>query len=50
MGGIIKSKIYLATDSQVDTVMRGKRIDNNKPFLSVDEKMNNSTLKLNKRE
>jgi len=46
----VKSKIYLATDSQVDTVMQGKRIDNNKPFLSVNEKMNNSILKLNKCE
>lgn len=46
----VESKIYIATDSQVDTVMRGKRIDGNKPFLSVDERINNTTLKLNSRE
>jgi putative oxidoreductase len=46
----VKSKIYMASDSQVDTVMQGKRIDSDKPFLSVDKKMNNATLKLNRRE
>lgn len=45
-----KSKIYMASDSQVDTVMQGKRIDRDKPFLSVDKKMNSATLKLNNRE
>lgn len=46
----VKSKIYMASDSQVNTVMQGKRIDNDKPFLSVDKKMNSATLKLNNRE
>lgn len=46
----LKSKIYLATDSQINTVMQGKRIDNNKPFLSVSEQMSNSTIRLIKRE
>jgi len=46
----VKSKIYMASDSQVDTVMQGKRIDSDKPFLIVDKKMNNATLKLNSRE
>lgn len=46
----VKSKIYMASDSQVDIVMQGKRIDNYQPFLSVDKKMNDSTLKLNNRE
>ena len=45
-----KSKIYIASDSQVDTVMQGKRIDGDKPFLIVDKKMNNANLKLNRRE
>jgi putative oxidoreductase len=45
----VKSKIYKASDSQVDTVMQGKRIDSDKPFLSVDENMNNANLKLNRR-
>ncbi len=46
----VKSKIYIASDSQVDTVMLGKRIDGDKPFVIVDEKINNTTLKLNSRE
>ncbi len=46
----VKSKIYMASDSQVDTVMQGKRIDSDKPFLSIDKKINSTTLKLNNRE
>lgn len=46
----VKSKIYLATDLQVDIVMQGKRIDSDKPFLTVDKKINNITLQLNSRE
>jgi len=46
----VKSKIYLATDSQVKTVMQGKRIDGDKPFVIVDKNINNTTLKLNSRE
>lgn len=46
----VKSKIYMATDSQVDIVMQGKRIDSDKPFITVDEKINNITLQLNSRE
>lgn len=46
----VRSKIYVATDSQVDTVMQGRRIDGDKPFVSVSEKIMNATLPLNKRE
>jgi putative oxidoreductase len=46
----VKSKIYIATDLQVDIVMQGKRIDSDKPFLTVDEQINNITLQLNSRE
>lgn len=46
----VNTNIYVATHSQVDTVMQGKRIDSDNPFLSVDKKMNNATLKLNRRE
>ena len=42
-----KSKIYLPTDSQIDSVMQGKRIDSDKPFLSVNKKLSNATIKLN---
>jgi hypothetical protein len=44
----LKSKIYIATVSQVDTVMQGKRIDADKPFISVEEKIKNNTLPLRK--
>ena len=30
--------------------MQGKQIDSNKPFVIVDEKINNITLQLNSRE
>jgi putative oxidoreductase len=33
-----QSRIYIATDSQVDMVMQGRRIDSDKPFIIVDEK------------
>jgi putative oxidoreductase len=46
----VKTKIYIASDPQVDTVMQGKRIDDDKPFLTVDRKINNITLQLDKRE
>ena len=46
----VKTKIYIATDAQVDTVMQGKRIDSDKPFLIMDEKINNITLQLNSLE
>lgn len=46
----VKSKIYIASDSQVATVMQGKRIDDDKPFVIVDEKINSTTLKLNSLE
>jgi putative oxidoreductase len=42
----LKSKIYIATVSQVDTVMQGKRIDADKPFISVEEKIKNKILYL----
>jgi hypothetical protein len=46
----VKSKIYMASDSQVDTVMEVRSIDRDKPFISVDEKIDNSILKLNNQE
>jgi hypothetical protein len=46
----VKTRIYIASDPQVDTVMQGKRIDDDKPFLTVDRKINNITLQLDKRE
>ncbi len=46
----VKTKIYIASDAQVDTVMQGKRIDGDKPFLTVDERINNITVQLNRRE
>jgi putative oxidoreductase len=46
----VKTKIYIASDPQVDTVMQGKRIDGDEPFLTVDEKINIITFQLNSRE
>ncbi len=46
----VKSKIYIATDAQVKTVMQGNRIDSDKPFLSIDEKTKKTTWKVNSRE
>lgn len=45
----VGSKIYIATKSQVNTVMQGKRIDGDQPFLIVDKTMKKSTLQLNRR-
>lgn len=42
----VKSIIYIATDSQVDIVMQGKRIDADKPFIRVEEKIKNKILYL----
>jgi uncharacterized membrane protein YphA (DoxX/SURF4 family) len=47
---VVKSKIYLASDAQIQTVMQGKRIDSDKPFIILDKNIKNTTLKLNKRE
>lgn len=46
----VYSKIYIATHSQVDRVMQGGRIDTDEPFITVDEKINNTTLPLRRRE
>jgi len=46
----LKSKIYMASDSQVNTVMEGRSIERDRPFISVDEKIDNSILKLNNHE
>jgi len=43
----LESKVYIATNSQVDRVMQGKRIDDEEPCISVSEFMNNATLSLN---
>jgi hypothetical protein len=45
-----KSKIYLATESQVDIVMQGKRIDQDPPFIIVGENLKHKTLELSKGE
>ncbi len=42
----VKSKIYLATDSQVEKVMQGGRISSDTPFIYVDETINQATMKL----
>ena len=42
----VGSSIYLASDSQVDRVMQGKRIDGDKPFAIVDKNIKSTTLKL----
>ncbi len=39
------TKIYLANDAQVNTVMSGKRIDTNQPFLVVKKEDNNQIFK-----
>lgn len=39
------TKLYLATGAQISTVMSGKRIDTNKPFLIVKKEDNNQTFK-----
>ena len=39
------TKLYLANGAQVNTVMSGKRIDNNQPFLVVKKEDNNQTFK-----
>lgn len=46
----VGSKIYLATDAQINTVMQGRRIDSETPFLFVNQAMNGKTLKLNRRD
>jgi hypothetical protein len=39
------TKLYLANQKQVDTVMGGKRIDNEKPFLTVIRETADQTIK-----
>lgn len=39
------TKIYLANGEQVNTVMSGKRIDADQPFLVVKKEDNNQTFK-----
>jgi hypothetical protein len=39
------TKLYLANQQQVYTVMSGKRIDNEEPFLVVNKTDNNKTFK-----
>ncbi len=40
------TKLYIANQKQVDTVMSGKRIDNGEPFLIVKKEDNNQIFKL----
>lgn len=44
----VGSRIYIATKSQVNTVMQGNRIDGDQPFLIVDETLKQTTLQLNR--
>jgi len=46
----VKSKIFITTDSQVNRVMQGKRIVSAEPFLRVDEKINDTIMRLHRRE
>lgn len=46
----VDSKIYIATNTQVDRVMQGKRIDEEKPFLKVSQDISRTTLRLSKRQ
>jgi hypothetical protein len=39
------TKLYMANQKQVDTVMGGNRIDNQKPFLVVNKETANQTIK-----
>jgi len=39
------TKVYLVHQKQVDTVMTGKRIDSEKPFLVVDRNSENRIYK-----
>ncbi len=41
----VGTKLYLANGKQVATVMSGKRIDADKPFLTVTKEDNNQTFK-----
>lgn len=40
------TKIYIATDEQVGTVMSGKRIDQDKPFLVVTKEKEGKSFEL----
>ncbi len=42
----LDSKIYIATNSQVNRVMQGKRIDSDQPYVLVNEAIKNDTLPL----
>jgi hypothetical protein len=39
------TKLYMANQKQVDTVMGGNRIDNEKPFLTVTRETADQTIK-----
>jgi hypothetical protein len=39
------TKLYMANQKQVDTVMGGNRIDNEKPFLTVTRETASQTIK-----
>lgn len=41
----VGTKLYLANRKQVGTVMSGKRIDTDEPFLTVTKEDNNQTFK-----
>ena len=45
-----KSKMYIATEAQVDTVMQGKRIDDAPPFVQVAEDLRGTIVRLCKRK
>lgn len=45
----VKSKIYIATAKQIDTVMQGRRIDQDTPMLTVEKSMQHTTILLHPR-
>ncbi len=42
----VGTKVYLANKQQVNVVMSGKRIDNDKPFIIVKREDNETTIVL----
>lgn len=44
----IGARMYIATQSQIDIVMQGNSINGDKPFVEVNRKTKNRTLKLNR--
>ena len=41
----VGTKVYIANNTQINTVMSGRRIDTNQPFLVIKKEDNNQTFK-----